>query len=95
MLEELSAGSGYPPEAFRTLRLHAELDPGHGAELDRMLDGLALTPPQTTVIGLSAIASAHGFARTISWTDRRAVHPAHARAPERAQFDVAVAVERA
>ena len=66
MLEELSAGSGYPPEAFRTLRLHAELDPGHGAELDRMLDGLALTPPQTTVIGLSAIASAHGFARTIS-----------------------------
>jgi Iron-containing redox enzyme len=66
MLEELSAGSGYPPEAFRTLRLHAELDPGHGAELDRMLDGLALTPPQTTVIGLSAIASAHGFARAIA-----------------------------
>ena len=66
MLQELAAGSGYPPEAFRTLRLHAELDPGHGAELDRMLDGLALTPPQTTVIGLSAIASAHGFARAIA-----------------------------
>ncbi len=31
-----------------------------------MLDGLALTPPQTTVIGLSAIASAHGFARAIA-----------------------------
>jgi hypothetical protein len=66
MLDEMATRSGYPPEAFRTLRLHAELDPGHGAELDRMLDGLALTPPQTAVIGLSAMASAHGFARAIA-----------------------------
>jgi len=31
-----------------------------------MLDGLALTQPQTTVIGVAAIASAHGFAPVIA-----------------------------
>jgi hypothetical protein len=66
MLDEMQDRSGYPADAFRTLRLHAELDPGHGAELDRMLDTLALTEPQATVIGLSAMASAHGFARAIA-----------------------------
>jgi hypothetical protein len=66
MLDEMAARSGYPSEAFRTLRLHAELDPGHGAELDRMLDGLTLDPSQTAVIGLSAIASANRFAQAIA-----------------------------
>jgi hypothetical protein len=66
MLNEMQDRSGYPAEAFRTLRLHAELDPGHGAELDRTLDALALSEPQATVLGLSAMASAHGFARAIA-----------------------------
>jgi hypothetical protein len=44
---------------------HAELDPGHRDELDRLLDGLNLTQEQSTVVGLSGMYSAVAFARAI------------------------------
>jgi Iron-containing redox enzyme len=58
MIAEMRADTGYPPEAFRTLIAHAELDPGHREELDRVLDSLPLTPDQTASMGLSAMSSA-------------------------------------
>lgn len=56
-IDRMQAATGYGPEAFRTLRLHAELDPHHGAELDDLLDSLPLTDRQRNMMGLSAITS--------------------------------------
>jgi pyrroloquinoline quinone (PQQ) biosynthesis protein C len=56
-IEALQRRTGYGPAAFRTLSLHAELDPHHGAELDAVLDSLPLTDRQRTVLGLSGISS--------------------------------------
>jgi hypothetical protein len=57
LVDELQRRSGWPQAAFRTLRAHAELDPGHREDLDRMLDGLALSPEQASVMGLSAMST--------------------------------------
>ena len=45
------ARTGYGPEAFRTMSGHAELDPGHADELADTIDGLTLTPEQSSVLG--------------------------------------------
>ncbi len=58
----LMAKTGYGPDAFRTMRGHAELDPGHAEELFETIDRLALTEGQSTVLGLSAVSTAHGRA---------------------------------
>lgn len=65
MVDELAARTGYPDDAFRTLRLHAELDPGHREELDATLDALPLTREHAEVLGLSALFSVDGLARAI------------------------------
>jgi len=57
--------TGYGPDAFRTMRGHAELDPGHADELAATIDGLGLTPGQSAVLGLSAMSTAHGLARVL------------------------------
>jgi hypothetical protein len=57
--------TGYPPEAFRTLLAHAELDPHHREELDETLDSLPLTPAHSTAIGVSAMYSVHMATRAI------------------------------
>ncbi|TKJ17957.1 iron-containing redox enzyme family protein [Blastococcus sp. CCUG 61487] len=56
-IERMRTATGYGAEAFRTLLLHAELDPHHGAELDELLDALPLTDAQRNLVGLSAITS--------------------------------------
>jgi hypothetical protein len=74
LIEELEARTGYPPEAFRTLREHAELDIAHGAELFEFLDRLPLTEEQAAVIGVSGMWSIHLLARALDEvTDRAAV----------------------
>jgi hypothetical protein len=55
LIDDLMSTSGYDGRAFRTLRKHAELDPGHREELDALLDVLPLTAEQSAVMGLSAI----------------------------------------
>lgn len=65
LIDDLMARTGHPRGAFRTLIAHAELDPHHRDELDVVLDGLPLTPEQSTVIGLSAMSSVHMLARAI------------------------------
>ena len=44
---------------------HAELDPGHGAELDALVDSLPLTREQSAVIGLSAMQTVELYTRAI------------------------------
>jgi Iron-containing redox enzyme len=65
MIDRLVASTGYSRDAFRTMIGHAELDPGHRDELDRLLDGLNLTQEQSTVVGLSGMYSAVAFARAV------------------------------
>lgn len=65
MIDALMARTGFPPEAFRTLTAHAELDVHHGDELFETLDRLPLTEKQATVIGLNAMWSVHLLARAI------------------------------
>ncbi|MFR9779881.1 iron-containing redox enzyme family protein [Micromonospora sp. MS34] len=49
--------SGYPLEAFRTLRKHANLDPHHSADLDTVLDAMPLTRDQLNLITTNAMAT--------------------------------------
>jgi Iron-containing redox enzyme len=72
MIDRLMARTGYGPEAFRTLALHAELDPGHGDELFEAVDAMALTPEQSAAIGLNAISSVHLLAQALDEVTARA-----------------------
>ena len=64
-VELLMARTGLGADAFRTMRGHAELDPGHAEELFEAIDSLSLTPGQSAVLGLSAMTTAHGLARVL------------------------------
>jgi hypothetical protein len=57
LIVDLIDRSGHPEGAFRTFKLHGELDPGHRDELDRTIDVLPLTPNQENVLGLSAMST--------------------------------------
>jgi hypothetical protein len=62
-VDQLQAATGYGPEAFRTMLLHADLDPHHGDELDDLVDSLPLSDQLRTLAGLSAMASVQLMAR--------------------------------
>lgn len=64
-IEDLRQRTGFGSEAFRTLSLHGELDPEHGAELDAVLDSLPLTDRHRSVLGMSAIASVQGLTAAV------------------------------
>jgi hypothetical protein len=59
LIDQLRERTGLDARAFRTLLEHAELDPHHGEELNRLLDELPLTRNQSTVVGLSALHTLH------------------------------------
>ncbi len=63
--EGLRARSGLPAAAFRTMRKHGELDPGHGADLDRFLDALPLTPAHERLLGVSLVHTTSALRRCI------------------------------
>jgi Iron-containing redox enzyme len=65
LIEELMRATGYEQRAFKTLLRHAELDPGHAAELDELLDGLPLAPEHSAVMGLSAMYSTDMYRRAL------------------------------
>jgi len=65
LLDEMVARTGYRPEAFRTLIQHAELDPGHRAELDSTLDSLPLTQEQSAAVGVSALYTVQMLSRCL------------------------------
>ncbi|MFI9151560.1 iron-containing redox enzyme family protein [Streptomyces sp. NPDC053367] len=63
LADRLTAATGLPAGAFRTLREHAELDGGHLADLYRLLDGLHLTPDRQTTVCVSALHTAQLLTR--------------------------------
>jgi hypothetical protein len=65
LIDELQRRTGFERAAFRTMIAHAELDPGHGAELDELLDTLPLTRGQSAVIGLSALHTVERYTQAI------------------------------
>jgi hypothetical protein len=67
LADRLAARTGLSDAAFRTVREHAELDGGHLAELDELLDTLPLTPAQQTALAVSALRTADGITRLFSY----------------------------
>jgi hypothetical protein len=53
--EALRDRSGLPDAAFRTMRKHGELDPGHRDDLDRFLDSLPLSTAHERLLGVSLV----------------------------------------
>lgn len=58
LIDEIERRSGLPEAAFRTIRDHARIDPGHAGDLDRFLDALPLSAAHHEALGLSLIHSA-------------------------------------
>lgn len=65
LIDELVSRTGHPPNAFRTLIEHADLDPHHSDELYGLLDDLPVTREQSTMLGLSGIHTLHMTAVSI------------------------------
>lgn len=68
----LAGETGLPRAAFETVRLHADLDDGHSADLDRLLDRLPLDPAQRSLVAVSAL---HTVATLTELFDRIATAP--------------------
>jgi hypothetical protein len=58
-VDDLVARTGFPRAAFRTMLRHAQLDPHHCEDLDRLLDSLPLTSQQVSMIGVSGLQTVH------------------------------------
>jgi hypothetical protein len=50
--------TGFPPDAFHTLREHSGIDGEHGAELFALLDSLPLTRQHEAIVGMTALQTA-------------------------------------
>lgn len=57
----IAARTGLPPDAFRTLTAHADLDTAHGEQLAGFLDALDLTEAQHRLLLTAAVAAANGL----------------------------------
>jgi hypothetical protein len=73
LAERLADATGLPPEAFHTLRRHADLDGEHRAGLDRLLDRLPLDERLRAAVAVSAL---HTVAGVTELFDRIAAAPA-------------------
>ncbi|MEV6191927.1 iron-containing redox enzyme family protein [Streptomyces sp. NPDC051920] len=51
----LARETGLPETAFETVRLHADLDDGHSADLDRLIERLPLDGAQRSLVAVSAL----------------------------------------
>jgi hypothetical protein len=58
-VDELEARTGFPRAAFRTMLKHAQLDPHHRDDLNRLIDSLLLTSEQSGLVGVSALQTVH------------------------------------
>ena len=63
LIEELIERTALPRAGFRTLLLHARVDPHHAAELDDLVDALPLSRLQLATIGVSALQTVSLLAR--------------------------------
>jgi hypothetical protein len=66
LVDTLQAETGLPDSAFRTLRLHATVDPDHQTALDRLFDNLPLDDSHDSLIAVSAVHTGAGFARCLT-----------------------------
>jgi Iron-containing redox enzyme len=57
-IERMIHATGFPEEAFSTVRHHSNIDVGHGDEVFRLIDRLPLPAPQEAVIGMTALQTA-------------------------------------
>jgi hypothetical protein len=57
-IEELVQRTGYPSEAFDTLRHHSDIDVDHGGELFELMDSLPLSAEHEAIIGMTALQAA-------------------------------------
>jgi hypothetical protein len=65
-IDAWQARTGLPPAAFRTLRVHADADPHHNAELDAFIDSLPLSAEQRTLLGVSSLRAAHHLVQALN-----------------------------
>ena len=65
-IEMLQEKSGLPDAAFRTYRLHGELDPNHGREMDEFLDSVPLAERHGLLIWISASHTARTLAHCLA-----------------------------
>jgi hypothetical protein len=75
-IDDLRDISHVPESAFRTLRMHGELDPTHSREIDETLDALPLNQAHIDMIGLSIFQTCESLAasvralRPITWSHK-------------------------
>lgn len=65
LIDRLRDASGCPEAAFRTLRLHCQLDPGHRDDLDAFLDSLTLTRVHHELITTSILHTVQTLAASV------------------------------
>ncbi|WP_051900974.1 iron-containing redox enzyme family protein [Streptomyces aureus] len=71
--------TGLPDEAFETVRLHLDLDDGHSADLDLLLDRLPLDAAQRSLVAVSAL---HTVASLAELFDRITAAPTEWESPD-------------
>jgi hypothetical protein len=64
-IDQIRDRSGLPEAAFRTLRIHGQLDPTHSAEIDEAFDALPLGQRQLEMVGLSVVHSCEALAASV------------------------------
>ncbi|WP_371574148.1 iron-containing redox enzyme family protein [Streptomyces sp. NBC_01314] len=74
----LARETGLPQAAFETVRLHADLDDGHSADLDRLIDRLPLDAAQRSLVAVSALHTVGSLAELF---DRIAAAPTEWESP--------------
>lgn len=68
-IDRLMKRSGLPESAFRTYRLHGELDPSHREELWSTLDAMDLTSDLASLISISATHTGRSLAACLDGLD--------------------------
>lgn len=57
-IDDLIIRTGYPTDAFDTLRHHCDLDIDHSRDLFDLIDGLPLTNSEEAIVGMTALQTA-------------------------------------
>jgi hypothetical protein len=65
MIDRMCVASGLPDEAFRTLRIHADVDLSHSEELDRFMDGLTISLRSRSRILANALDTVLSYANCL------------------------------
>jgi hypothetical protein len=64
-IDSMRDASGVPEAAFRTFRMHGELDPTHSIEIDETFNALPLSSNHIEMIGLSIFQTCESLAASV------------------------------